>query len=229
MKISELQRVPEYREPETKHDIAQQYRGTTWPDEGYDSIVFTVDDKAIKYVVGRKDEHTRQAFSAIAAYLKMIKKNPNNPAFPKIDWANTKIVKAGKDRVLKIEMERLQKLSDMQVNFYWLLHEYAINDQSWKDVVNYLEEAKDRAKTRFDPDTDAEEIARIRYWSVMPDEKKKMWANLFYTMKTLIEVAKTRGYEEDLHYGNLMQRSDHSIVVIDPFVKDVLGRSVRYR
>lgn len=221
MKISEIRQVPEYREPETKHDIVQKYRGESLPFEGFDSVVFTVGDKAIKYVVGGKEEHTRKAFSAIAAYLKIIKQNPNNPAFPKIDWANTKVVRAGKDRVLKIEMERLHRLSDMQVNLYWLIHHYAINNQNWQNVVDHLE---GRADIEKDPDIEPEDRARMRYWSQMTDEKKKMWANLFETLKNLLQVAKARGYEEDLHDDNLMRRADNSIVVIDPFIKDPRGR-----
>lgn len=212
------------------HDIRDEYPGKRI-ERGVDSLVVIHDDRVTKYVIGQPDVRTNQAIRSFFGFLRYVRANPDNPALPKI--LRSEIVQRDQDRILVVELEKLDHMNADQKEIAKLLQEYLYNRLSWREVEAKVKE-EIAARPAIEPvvksdDTPVNKLTSgtLRYLHALQltdkaiREDRKNWKNFYETALNLQSYAeklpKSKGsWLFDYSLSNIMKRSDGTIVFNDP-------------
>lgn len=175
---------------------------------GQDATVWGRDEGEVLKVLmpSRLKETAEKSFMIFHDACQAMQDNPHVPQF--IDQASVFEIN-GVD-YMQISMERLQPIgegTDSQL-IVWALSDLCTNS-AWADVAAQLEDPEFWSSI---PDITIERIENLLYHIDLEDCRA-----LFDTMQTFYRIAQQNNLGWDLHTENVMQRSDGTLVITDPF------------
>jgi hypothetical protein len=222
MKIRDLME----RTQKLPYDIRDEYPGKRI-ERGIDSMVVIHDDSVTKYVIGQPNVRTNQAIRSFFGFLRYVRAHPNNTALPKI--LRSEIVQQDQDRILVVELEKLNNLNADQREIVSLLQEYLLNRLPWREVESKVKEeiAARPAVTSDKTSVNRLSSGTLKYLHALQLTAKAIrkdrenWKNFYETAMNLEQYAeklpKNKGsWIFDYGLSNIMQRSDGTIVFNDP-------------
>lgn len=158
----------------------------------------------------------QEMFQTFAAYCA---KNQRNPHLPRIYGYETFVfpTRRATDQgtiteqncvYLQIRTERLRHVSNQLFPVYEAMSRAAENFTPWNEFVEDMDHEDvydEKTSRRFQQmTTDAQSLARME--------------QLYETMRNLADIGEEQGYSWDLHGNNIMERSDGTPVITDPWI-----------
>lgn len=157
-------------------------------------------------------------------YAGFCKRNADNPFLPRIYGYETFVfdtpMPKGKNDT---GPDRYQKCLYLQIRTEMLKPYAGVERDVLNDMSNAVQENVDWNTYYQDMEYQDDEDARSWYapvWNRMTNsaEKVRMWGEFYRTMQVLYKLGARQGYAWDLHGDNIMQRSDGTPVIMDPWV-----------
>jgi hypothetical protein len=135
-------------------------------------------------------------------------KNQDNPYLPRIYGWETVVFNTYDDDCLYLQI-KTEKLSPIRGEFEDFFEEMA----NYADQVPWEKFADDLSDDPYGPITP-------KSWKKLTSDpaSTKRIKKLYQTMAELARIGRQRGYSWDLHSDNIMQRSDGTPVISDPWV-----------
>ena len=150
-------------------------------------------------------------------FYKFCRAHPDNPYLPRfvpIHGRDHEVFKLYGEKFLQVSMEKLRKLrsGSPQEFLIWYLEDAAGKNKSWDKVVDELTADQGSELRKYEKQFPSKTL-QIIYKSLT--SRPEDWSPLY---KTIVALRKHTGSSSwDLHTDNAMQRSDGTIVIIDPY------------
>jgi ribosomal protein S18 acetylase RimI-like enzyme len=135
-------------------------------------------------------------------------KNQDNPYLPRIYGWETFVFNTYDDECLYLQI-KTEKLSPIRGEFEDFFEEMA----NYAEQVSWEKFADDMSDDPYGP-------ISLESWKKLTSDpaSTKRIKKLYQTMAELAKIGRQRGYSWDLHSDNIMQRSDGTPVISDPWV-----------
>ena len=156
----------------------------------------------------------QEMFRTFAEYCARHQQNPHLPRiygyetfmFPTRRATDQGTMTEQKCLYLQIRTERLRHVSNQLFPVYEAMSQAAESDTDWNEFVEDMdnEDVYDGSRRFRQMTTDAQSLARMH--------------RLYETMRDLATIGKKQGYGWDLHGNNIMERSDGTPVITDPWI-----------
>lgn len=184
---------------------------------GADATVWAKTDKHVIKIL-MPTNNREQADSAFLFFYGICKDNAQNQFLPKfidIGGAHHTVFEIDGVPYRQIAMERLQpiKRRSKEEALVWALSDLAtVSFIKWKDA---LKELRNPETWKFFP--------RKNIWPaavalLQHPQSEEYYHKLFSTMQYLYTEGRAAGYLWDLHTENVMQRTDNTLVITDPYL-----------
>jgi hypothetical protein len=114
----------------------------------------------------------------------------------------------------QVAMERLQPITSgsFEEAMVWILSDLVSSTKSWPDLVLYMQQPD-----TWDGMTGMENMHELVKQKLADPSISKQYGILHLTMKRLFKAGRQAGVGWDLHTENVMQRSDGTLVIVDPY------------
>lgn len=185
---------------------------------GIEAIVYSDPNnpnRVIKVLLGKEkppEGSERRAFEIFYNYCKANKDNPHVPRF----FKSEKIDHNGQ-KILKVEMEKLKKLSPFQESIIADMASAANHHESYDKLIRSVKnKLLDRTKNKAHPNL----INQTKNELLELESNRDQYEPLYNTIFDFTKLARQHQLMPDIwNTGshNVMQRADGTIVVIDPF------------
>lgn len=181
---------------------------------GQDATVWSKDEASVIKILMPTDK-PHQAEHGFLTFYNFCQANssPNLPKFVDIGGAHHTVFEINGTPYRQIAMERLVPIKKGSVAeaIAWLLSDFASRKVPW----NYAKAALFDLDTWNDsfPENIIDQLQNAARQSGFDAD----YSALLVTMQKLFAVGKANGLSWDLHTENVMQRSDGTLVIVDPF------------
>lgn len=173
---------------------------------GQDATVWGRDEGEVLKVLmpSETKEEAERSFMIFHNACQAMQNNPHVPQF--IDQASVFEIN-GVD-YMQISMERLQPitLNSEEQYIVWGLSDLVVDHPIWEEAISALNDPEFWEGARVN----AKQIASIV-------KNIGNYKDLFDTMQAFYKIARSNGLGWDLHTENVMQRSNGTLVITDPF------------
>ena len=222
MKINDIltedsQRDQMYDQVATKLEKA----GYTELGSGAEAIVWTKDSGSVIKIILPEDETNDQAVNTFKLFVDFCISNSQYTNLPRIKEVNdsgTQFLK--KLGLTFVTMERLQPIKNgsFEEAMVWILSDLSANKITWEQAWEQVNDIETWKKfTEMDPNS------ILRILNELDPKDKLEYEVLFKLMTVLYHKGRINKMGWDLHTENVMQRSDGTLVIVDPwFSEEVL-------
>jgi dephospho-CoA kinase len=173
--------------------------------KGYDAQVWMKDEGTVVKIL-MPEAQENEAIESFKTFYSFVKKNPspNLPVFKKVDGREVfKFTIKGKP-FMQFGMEQLYPIKEGSLDEWvvWMMADLSAKGMDWAS-------AKD--------DMMAERGKFAKEFSAQNDSKMNEYKSLYDTLTKLYKAGMKKGYGWDPHTENVMQRSDGTLVITDPW------------
>lgn len=198
MRASEIQKVSNFV------NNALKKAGYTFIGSGYDAQVWMKDEGTVVKILLPKEDNT--AHNTFKTFYQVSKKldSPNLPKFKKVDGHEVYNFTIKNQPFVQYGMEQLHPLKKGSLDEWvvWMLADYSAKQYDWKKVLELLK--------KEDPNYSKKLMTQNT-------SKLKEYKILYKTLRILHKLGQSKGYGWDPHTENVMQRSDGTLVITDPW------------
>lgn len=190
--------VPLYPETSSELERLSKEAGYTRIGGGLDADVFLGKnkDEVVKVLIGVQGRSPVVASKGFLKFYDFVKQHQNHPNLPK--FGVPVLHKIGKEKVYFVTMERLHLIPKQKVEFLVDLIDYAQDGYPFVDAVKWLIQNHDLTSEE----------------GLTPENRQ------FYKIiqACIAYVANDKTMTFDMHEGNMLQRSDGTVVITDPYI-----------
>ena len=195
--------------------------GYTELGSGAEAIVWTKDSGSVIKIILPEDETNDQAVNTFKLFVDFCISNSQYDNLPRIKEVNDSGTQFLKKLGLEfVTMERLQPINNgsFEEAMVWILSDLSANKITWEQAWEQINDERTWENySEMDPTSILKIIDQL-------DPKDKLeYEVLFKLMTLLYHKGRINKMGWDLHTENVMQRSDGTLVIIDPwFSEEVL-------
>ena len=195
--------------------------GYTELGSGAEAIVWTKDSGSVIKIILPEDETNDQAVNTFKLFIDFCISNSQYDNLPRIKEVNDSGTQFLKKLGLEfVTMERLQPINNgsFEEAMVWILSDLSANKITWEQAWEQINDERTWENySEMDPTSILKIIDQL-------DPKDKLeYEVLFKLMTLLYHKGRINKMGWDLHTENVMQRSDGTLVIIDPwFSEEVL-------
>ena len=186
---------------------------------GADATVWSKDEGSVlKIIMPEEGEDASAAVKTFLEFYNFCKAHKNIKCLPRFNEiggeGHAKFEINGKE-YLQVSMEKLKpiKRNTIEELMVWILSDFATKNIDWKDVLPQLTEPRTWAFSNRMGKSMPEKLKDI---SKTPEFYRE-YGLLFTVMRLLYVTGKINKAGWDLHTENVMQRSDGTLVIVDPW------------
>lgn len=182
-------------------NAALQKAGYKFIGKGYDAQVWMKDEGTVVKILMPEGQEN-EAIESFKTFYKFVKANPspNLPVFKKVDGREVfRFTLKGKP-FMQFGMEQLYPIEEGSLDEWvvWMMADLSAKGMDWAS-------AKD------------EMMAEKKEFAAQNPSKMNEYKSLYMTLLKLYKAGMKKGYGWDPHTENVMQRSDGTLVVTDPW------------
>jgi hypothetical protein len=173
--------------------------------KGYDAQVWMKDEGTVVKIL-MPEAQENEAIESFKDFYKFVKSNPsvNLPVFKKVDGREVYKFSIKGKPFMQFGMEQLYPIQEGSLDEWvvWIMADLSAKGMNWAS-------AKD--------DMMAERGKFAKEFGAQNDSKMNEYKSLYDTLTKLYKVGRKKGYGWDPHTENVMQRSDGTLVITDPW------------
>jgi len=186
-------------------DAALRKAGYKFIGKGYDAQVWMKDEGTVVKIL-MPESQENEAIESFKTFYSYVKKNPspNLPVFKKVDGREVfKFTLKGKP-FMQFGMEQLHPIKEGSLDEWvvWMMADLSSKGMDWSKAKNEMSSEQDE---------------RAKEFNAQNDSKMAEYKSLYDTMTKLYKAGMKKGYGWDPHTENVMQRSDGTLVITDPW------------
>lgn len=191
---------------------------------GADATVWSKDEGSVlKIIMPEEGSDADAAVKTFLEFYDFCKSHKNIKCLPRFNELGVMMI--NNKHYLKVSMEKLKpiKRNTIEEMMVWILSDFATKNIEWAEVVKQLPEPKTWG---FDTSTNKWRAGTSKMEKSMPEKLKDVvktsnfyreYGLLFTVMRLLYVTGKINKAGWDLHTENVMQRSDGTLVIVDPW------------
>jgi hypothetical protein len=187
---------------------------------GQDSTVWAKDENhVIKIIMPSRSTPSQigdadKGFLTFYQFCQSYKDVPNLPKFIEIGGQHHTLFELNGVPYRQVAMERLYpiKSGSFEEAMVWVLSDLVSSSKSWDDIVTYMQQPD-----TWDGAANMEKMPELVKQKLTDPAVSKQYGILHLTMKRLFKVGRQAGVGWDLHTENVMQRSNGTLVIVDPY------------
>lgn len=196
---------------------------------GADATVWSKDEGSVlKIIMPEEGENATSAVKTFLEFYNFCKAHKNIKCLPRFNEiggeGHARFEINGKE-YLQVSMEKLKpiKRNTIEEMMVWILSDFATKNIEWAEVAKQL---PDPVTWGFDTSTNKWRLGATKMEKSMPEKLKDIvqspafyrdYGLLFIVMRLLYVTGKINKAGWDLHTENVMQRSDGTLVIVDPW------------
>ena len=195
--------------------------GYTELGSGAEAIVWTKDSGSVIKIILPEDETNNQAVNTFKLFVDFCISNSkysNLPRIKQIEDTSTKFLK--ELGLTFVTMERLQPIKNgsFEEAMIWILSDLSANNITWNQAWRQINDER-----TWESYSEMAPESILRILDDLDPKDKLEYEILFKLMTVLYHKGRINKMGWDLHTENVMQRSDGTLVIVDPwFSEEVL-------
>jgi dephospho-CoA kinase len=173
---------------------------------GYDAQVWMKDEGTVVKIL-MPETQENEAIESFKTFYNFVKRHndlPNLPKFKKVDGREVYTFSIKGKPFMQFGMEQLYPLKNDSLDEWvvWHMADYSAKQVDWEVAKKGMSEEQDE----YAEDFTAQNSSKMNEYKVLYD-----------TLRMLHKVGRKKGYGWDPHTENIMQRSDGTLVITDPW------------
>ena len=173
--------------------------------KGYDAQVWMKDEGTVVKIL-MPEAQENEAIESFKDFYRFVKRNPsvNLPVFKKVDGREVYKFSIKGKPFMQFGMEQLYPIQEGSLDEWvvWMMADLSAKNMNWVSAKEEMMSEKDKFAKEF---------------SAQNDSKMNEYKSLYDTLNKLYKVGMKKGYGWDPHTENVMQRSDGTLVITDPW------------
>jgi hypothetical protein len=185
---------------------------------GADATVWAKDSASVIKILMPDSGNVSQAASTFKEFYNFCQAHKDVPFLPKfteIEGSHYGHFTIGGQEYIQIAMERLKPLkrNSFDEAMVWILSDFAVKAVKWEDIIPHLEAVDTWQHSEGIMKNMPEKLAKLK------DNPKfnAYYGTLFTVMQMLYLTGRINKFGWDLHTENVMQRSNGTLVIVDPW------------